>query len=158
MTLKNKKLYVMVGIPGSGKSYKAQKLKSEGVEYVSRDEVRFSILKEGDHYFSKEEEVFREFVKRIQSALDSGKSAIADATHINTPSRAKLLKHLNIDSDTNVVAVYCDTDFDTCRERNSKRTGRAKVPDNSLINMYVASQEPRKNEGFDLVIKLSEEE
>lgn len=153
----NKILYVLVGCPASGKSYKAKTLKSEGVEYVSRDEIRFSIIKEGEEYFSKERQVFRKFTEQIQSALDSGKSAIADATHINKASRAKLLNALRL-KDVIVVAVFCDTPFEVCLQRNTEREGLARVPDDAMYSMLKWSSEPKKEEGFDLIIKLSEEE
>lgn len=54
-------LYVMIGIPGSGKSTWAKANKKEKDIYVSRDEVRFSLLQDGDEYFSKEKEVLKEF-------------------------------------------------------------------------------------------------
>lgn len=153
----NKTLYVMVGIPASGKSYKAKTLKAEGVEYVSRDEVRFSIIKEGEEYFSKEKQVFREFIRRIQSSLDGGKSVIADATHINEISRYKLLRNLKLEG-TKVIAVVCDTDFETCLDRNGERKGRAKVPLRAMYSMKGTFTEPKLEEGFEFIIRLSEED
>lgn len=156
MILKDRTLYVLVGCPASGKSHKSKTLKAEDVVYVSRDEIRFSIIKEGQEYFSKEKQVFREFVKQIQSALDCGKSAIADATHINKASRAKLLRALKLDG-VRVIAVYCDTPIDTCLERNSKREGRARVPYGSILSMARRLSPPIEGEGFDLIIRFGEE-
>ena len=47
----------MVGCPGSGKSTWAKKHLPD-TYYVSRDEVRFSLLQDGEDYFSHEKEVF----------------------------------------------------------------------------------------------------
>ena len=52
-----KKLYVMCGGPGSGKSTWIKKNLPTFKGYtkvVSRDEIRFSLVKEGEEYFSKE--------------------------------------------------------------------------------------------------------
>ena len=71
------KLYVACGIPGSGKStYLANYVKSHYTnklsnmyKIVSRDAIRFSLLKEGDDYFSCEREVFNTFIKEIFNTL-----------------------------------------------------------------------------------------
>ena len=63
------KLWVMCGVPGTGKStwIKNNLSKFEGeVEVISRDEIRFSMVSEGEEYFSKEDEVFKEFINRIK--------------------------------------------------------------------------------------------
>ena len=76
----------MCGAPGSGKTYwakKALELKSGEVpiKYFSRDEVRFEMVPEDEEYFSKEDAVFKEWIRRIQEALDSDEDCyvIADA-------------------------------------------------------------------------------
>ena len=52
-------LILMMGIPGSGKStWVKNHMKSDDI-YISRDEIRFSLLQPGDEYFSKEKEVWR---------------------------------------------------------------------------------------------------
>ena len=46
----------MVGAPGAGKSTFIKNNKDKlcgSVNIVSRDEIRFSLLKDGDEYFSK---------------------------------------------------------------------------------------------------------
>ena len=58
-------LRVMVGIPASGKSTLIEKEVScleeerKTTAVVSRDAVRFSMLKEGEDYFAHEDEVYR---------------------------------------------------------------------------------------------------
>ena len=53
-----KKLYLMIGIPGSGKSTWARNRK-DGI-IVSRDAIRCSFLKDGENYFSKEDLVIKD--------------------------------------------------------------------------------------------------
>ena len=47
----------MMGIPGSGKSTFVRKRRDifDNPIVISRDKIRFSLLEEGDEYFSKEE-------------------------------------------------------------------------------------------------------
>ena len=89
------KLLLMCGIPGSGKSTLAKKIVESGkyasTTYVSRDDIRFSLLRgtkeykaafsnretnnqdEVDYitvnYFSKEKEVYEQFINKIKEGL-----------------------------------------------------------------------------------------
>lgn len=135
----NKKayLFIMVGCPGSGKSYflnQKENLLNNSV-VVSRDKVRFSIIHENDAYFSKETNVFNEFIKQIQNNLDKGKSVYADATHINGISRLKLMDALNLEN-IGIIPIVFNTPLNVCLERNNKRSGRARVPKEIIERMY----------------------
>lgn len=137
-------IYLMVGVPGSGKSTWLKENAKGPV--ISRDEVRFSFIQENDEYFSKEDDVFREFVKRIQEKIDSGcENIYIDATHINKKSRYKILRNLNIRGHE-VCAVVMTTPFDECLLRNSKRQGRSLVPRTAMISMIVNYSEPDPEE------------
>ena len=62
--MKNK-LYVICGVPGTGKSTFCKNhltMFGDNVKYVSRDDIRFSIVKENEEYFSHETEVFNKFI------------------------------------------------------------------------------------------------
>ena len=61
-----------MGIPASGKStFIRKQIKENGGAYVSRDEVRFSIITDEDDYFGKENLVFSTFVEKIQEAINN---------------------------------------------------------------------------------------
>ena len=62
------KLFLMMGAPGSGKSYWAQHHIQPTDKYISRDEIRFSMLQENDDYFDKEGEVFNKFIQTINNS------------------------------------------------------------------------------------------
>ena len=93
--MKNK-LYIMCGIPGSGKSTYAKTYLTNTL-YVSRDEIRFKLVKEDEDYFSKENEVFDTFIAKINEGLRQSLDVVADATHLNSKSRLKLLACLELD-------------------------------------------------------------
>ena len=63
------KLIIMSGAPGCGKSTYARKYCEEHKDtvIVSRDAIRFSLLKDGEHYFSKEIEVLRLFYNKSRN-------------------------------------------------------------------------------------------
>ena len=111
--------------------------------YISRDEVRYSMLNDGDEYFSKEKAVFNEFIHRINKAIDNPEitSIVVDATHLNWASRNKTLSKLHL-NDVDVIPVVFNTPLDICLNRNDTREGRANVPHSALIKMYNSRTDP----------------
>ena len=150
-----KTLWMMVGVPGSGKSWLAQNHTKASWDdrciYVSRDQIRFDMLDDGEDYFSCENEVFEAFVGTIARYLNDEVTTdvIADATHLNWESRWKLLNSLaqNVDmSKVDVITVVVTASLDTCLERNSKRTGRAFVPKGVIRRMWYQMTDPKNDD------------
>ena len=132
-------LYISCGVPGSGKSTFLKANKRSDEEIVSRDEIRFSLLKEGEAYFSHEEEVFKQFVLRITDLINSGINVYADATHLNESSRTKLTDAL-LEAGcqpADVQVILFDVPIDICLERNEKRKGtKTYVPQTVIRKMF----------------------
>lgn len=153
------KLYMMIGCPGVGKSTFCKNhitMFGDDVKYVSRDDIRFSIVKEDEEYFSHETEVFNKFIDEIKDGLKNAEATIADATHINSGSRTKLLRKLG-DSlkDCEVIAVVLRNGVDTCIRQNEKRKNtRSYVPRDVIENMYEHFRSPSFDEGFDKIIVI----
>lgn len=148
-------LYMMIGLPGSGKTTFIQHMPSTFGEWVSRDAVRFQYLGENDEYFSKEKTVFKTFVQMIYDALACGEDVIADATHISLASRKKLIYALHFNhhfpqDKYDIVYIWMDTDYKECLRRNAARTGRACVPESSMQSMHDSFVEPSINEFYNL--------
>ena len=102
-------LYILIGAPGCGKSIWAQEKKALGWSVVSRDEIRYAYLKNNEAYFSHEKEVFDTFVNALAASILSNKNTVADATHLNESSRAKLLQALAAklpSSSYNIIFIY----------------------------------------------------
>lgn len=141
--MKQKKVYLTVGIPASGKSsFVRKQIAQNGGVCISRDEVRFSMLKDEDSYFQNENAVFEEFVKRVQSAIDGPEDVYVDATHISLGSRRKILNRLNLDNVNEVIMLYFDVAADVAIERNATRTGRALVPESAMLSMAKSITKP----------------
>lgn len=141
-------LYILCGPSGCGKSTWAKSdERMQHCAYVSRDEIRYSIVKEEEDYFSHEKEVFRRFVAEIIKQMKIGLDVIADATHLNEFSRRKLTQAIDMyTSDYKIIYVTFDANADTCVARNSVREGRANVPENIIRNMCRDFRAPTKDE------------
>ena len=146
--MKLKRVWLLSGLPGSGKStwVKRQLNNKPHCYWASRDAVRFSMVREDEPYFERENEVFNEWIRRICEALSNPmiEDIYIDATHLNDRSRNKTLSRLpkeNIREITNVVFAI---PIETCLERNRQRTGRAVVPDEVILNMAKSFKAPAK--------------
>ena len=151
------KLYLMAGAPGSGKTYWATHHLTENDKYISRDEIRFSMLEDEDDYFARENEVFDEFIKQINNSLMIYDNVFADATHLNFASRNKTISRIHVPVDE-INVVFLDTSLNMCIKRNAQRTGRKFVPETVIKNMYRSIKFPEKEEGIKNVYVIKENE
>ena len=129
--------------------------KSLAVEYISRDELRFSMISDESEYFSKEKEVFSKFVEKINNSLNKNDCTIIDATHISKASRAKVLRRVENPANVDLLVLYLTTPIDVCMRQNDLRIGRERVPHEVIEKMAEQFEDPNKKEfigfGFDEV-------
>lgn len=145
------KLIIMSGAPGCGKSTWARGYRMqyhEDTVIVSRDAIRFSLLKDGEHYFSKENEVLRLFYNNIVAYMRQGYNVIADASHLTKKARLTLINEISryIPS-FDVWVIYIHPALEVCYKQNDQRTGRANVPHHAIANMYYSMTDP-KDDGY----------
>jgi predicted kinase len=145
-----KKIYLLCGCPGSGKSTYAKAHIDDKSAWISRDKIRFSMVSEDEEYFSKEKEVFNAFIKEIKKAImnDLIENIYIDATHINEASRNNLLDKILWSVRDELNVIYFDTPLDICLKRNSNRSGRERVPDSVITRMFKSSRIPTNNEKY----------
>lgn len=146
-------LILTVGLPGSGKStFLKNRIAKEGGIRVSRDDIRFSILKDGEDYFAHETEVFNTFIKTIQTAIDTGaeEKIYVDATHLSKAGRTQLLDNLDLYNVDKIEILYFDIPLLTCLRRNEQRRGigRTYVPKGVIRRMSAQMEAPKLKENY----------
>lgn len=146
--MNRKKVYLMCGPAGSGKTTWVREHATPGVSaHISRDRIRFSMVKEDEYYFSREKEVYMEFVRQICRALAYETKWVeeiyVDATHLTQKSREKLVRELDsFNPNYDIIAVAIKPSVEQCLAQNAQRSGRELVPEQVIMNMYSSFEDP----------------
>lgn len=143
-----KRVYLMCGPAGSGKTTWAKKMATATqATIISRDDVRFSLVKEDEPYFSKEDEVYATFIQKINDALiDSWSEEIyIDSTNLTPKARKRLINQLQFAPGDQLIAVVVMPELETVLAQNRNRTGRQRVPDSVVENMWYSFVSPEND-------------
>ena len=144
------KLFVMIGIPGAGKSTIAKEIaERELAVVVSSDAVR-GVLYGDENIQGDPAKVFRIVNDNIKCHLRNGHNVIMDATNINSKKRAAFLREMSkVCPDCEKIAVVVVADRDTCVSRDllRERTVGEAVIDRMIANF----QPPFYYEGWDKI-------
>ncbi len=146
-------IYMLVGIPGSGKSTFAKSLAAiEDIDIISSDTIR------NLHPSWEEEKIFPEVYRLIAKEIESNKNVIYDATNSTPAFRHRLIENLeqyNIKYDIGVY--YFDTSYEECYRRVEIRNtlpNQRYFPLDKLKGYSDNLVEPDVKEGFIFVKKL----
>ena len=146
--MKQHNLFLMCGVPGSGKSTWIDEHIKEHDVVISRDQIRFDMIAEGEKYFSHEKAVFARFVEMIQSNLNDDRvnDIYCDATHITKASRDKLLNALDLTNAKQIIVVVVRPSLTETLRRNDEREGLAHVPRSVIRRMWYQFERPEEDE------------
>lgn len=149
----NPTLYILIGVPGSGKSTYAEELyqKAErGTALVSSDTIRENLYGNA----SCQENPARVFEIAHQATIDQltrGYDVIFDATNIYAKDRKDLILKVcfEVAKPVRFIAVYFDTPISECIKRQELR--ERKVPTKVIEKMGRQIDKPTFQEGFDII-------
>lgn len=138
-------VYVLCGIPGSGKTTLANQLAEQHKATVhSIDDIPNSWGKHDiDGKFR------REWMESIRADLQNGKSVVCDSLALNFASRKWILKEISKFDCEKVLAVKA-VPVEVCLQRNKNR-GR-KLPDDQILVAARLLEPPTKGEGWDRIL------
>lgn len=148
----------MIGPAGSGKSTWIRNNATPGVSaHISRDRIRFNMVKEDEYYFAREDEVYMEFTRQIMKAISCEwvEEVYIDATNLTKKSREKLVREINnVCLPFELIAVIIKPELEKCIEQNAQRSKREFVPETVIRNMYKSFQHPLKDDlTYEMIIE-----
>ena len=103
------------------------------------------MVAENQDYFSKENVVFTNYKNAIKDALINGFDCVADATHLTSKSREKLINALG-EGYYNIIFVVLLVGRKIAIEQNNLREGRAHVPERVLFWQFDHFTMPSKKD------------
>lgn len=155
-------VYMMVGLPGSGKSYYADFHLLDLVDgrVISNDDMVEQIAYMLDMTY---DQVWKDVINLvtkynnnlIRQSAELGVSFVIDMTNLSVNSRKSKLQIIKEASpvDYHRVAIVVPTPEEKIWKERLNRPGKM-IPDDVLQNMAKYYVEPSKEEGFDEIIKL----
>ena len=153
------KVYVMIGVVGSGKSTYAKRIQEQykndynvNIPIISRDLVRneLGFCKEGEKYLgSKEEEsqVTKIVDERIKNLCNERKPFIIDNTSLKKKARKQ---YTDLCRQYNAVPIYVYVEAPSMDENIERRKGEIK--EEVIRKMWNTMEFPTKDECFNLLL------
>ena len=139
-------LWVMCGIPGSGKSTHVKLIKkhiSNKAVVLSSDNIRVELAGKGEKVSN--DKVFNILHQRMNKVLATGQAVILDACHTSRKQRAHIFNKLEHDCCKHVH--ICNLPFDECVKRDAMR--KEKVGAEVVEKFYNGFEIPFHEEGWD---------
>ena len=139
--------YMVVGLPGSGKSAYIEKYLTNCCVHSS-DAIREELSGDVNNQ-DINKQVFNTLHKRVKADLAAGKSVVYDATNISWKRRKAFLQELS-SIKCRKECILMATPFELCVQRNKARD--RVVPYFVIERMYKNFDIPWYNEGWDSIV------
>ncbi|MGO9058346.1 MAG: AAA family ATPase [Candidatus Binataceae bacterium] len=137
----SRELVILVGVQGAGKTSFYLKHFGATHVHVSKDLLRNSRNRQARQ------------LALIEQALRIGKSIVVDNTNPQIEDRAPLIA-LGKAFRAWIVGYRFESSISDCLSRNTRREGRARVPDVAICSTARKLQPPTEMEGFDALFRV----
>lgn len=148
-----KRLILLVGVPGSGKTTLARKLIKKGFERLCADDIRHELYgdaaQQGDA-----KQVMSVFFKRLENQLEAGRNIVVDNMNVKIEHRKEIIDRAEQFKYSDIQLWVLDTPLTVCLERNKQR--QRQVPEEVItrsFNTLTRYGQPRLIEGKVVRIK-----
>lgn len=145
---------MMIGLPGSGKSYRANGLaKKYNANIHSSDAIREELSGDINNQ-DINDLVFKTLHNRVKEDLRNGKNCIYDACNISYKRRMAFLQELK-NIPCKKICVLVATPYEECLKNNANRD--RVVPEYVIKKMYMSFDPPWDYEGWDDIIIICDD-
>lgn len=129
-------VYLMIGIPGSGKSVLSKKIRNKGTNFIilSSDDIREELSGTIRFNASNNQRVFEVLDARLKKSIEDGYDVIVDATNLDEIYRRSYIEIAH-SLDAQVFGIVVNTSFVNCLKNNSNRKYDSRVPYKAMIRM-----------------------
>ncbi len=145
-------LFLMVGLPGSGKTTTAKILHAlTGAEHLWADKVRIHMFTEPTYSRLENEQLYHKLNEQTSSLLANGKSVIFD-TNFNFYEDREKLRNIASDNGARCVVVWVQADKQTAKKRAIKDAELQEtrvlgnIPEADFERMVKNLEKPQSNE------------
>jgi predicted kinase len=151
-----KRLILLVGIPGSGKTTLAQTLIAKGFERLCADDIRHELY--GDAADQGDpKKVFEIFFERLENLLKADKDIVVDNINTKLDHRQQIIERAAKFQYTDIRLWVLDIPLDVCLARNKNRARQ--VPEEVIrrsFNTLTRYNQPMSSEGQIVKVKIDQ--
>jgi predicted kinase len=125
-------IIIILGLPGSGKSYFAERLaKRLDADYINSDRLRKELFPERTYSESEKAKVYDAMFKKMEEASIKKKNLVLDATFHKRDSREQFIKHTK--GKIYFIEVWAEENIIKERLQKSRRYSEADFKIHELI-------------------------
>ena len=137
-----RKLILLAGLPGTGKSYYAQSIKDENCHIISSDETRFAITHDYRVILEDMNIVYDKMIDNANELLSTNDNItiVLDSTFLDDKRRNYFLDKIR--GADYIQLVMLKANIDTILTRNHKRQEEKWVPEDVIISMMERYKDP----------------
>lgn len=153
-----KRIILLVGVPGSGKTTLAAKIAQKGFTIMNADSIRHELYGDASDQ-GDPQEVFKIFFERMEVHMKDGTDLIIDNTNANPKHRKQILDRAKQFEYNDVQLWLMDTPLNVCIARNKNR--ERVVAEDVVANMHMSlnrSGRPSREEGKLVLIRPGADE